>query len=661
MSIKRIGKGLLGITLLLTLSLVLAACAGADDETDTVAQTTDTTQTDTTAQAAAQPDEPDAPAAPEEAMEAEEVAAAAAEVLEEEAAAAEEQSEFLSTAQTYSAEIESSKQRVHYTDPSEAAPNRDSVLRVRSWDFNCFDQDSSGCTGIHTSFTHDSLTHWFADPAQPLVVGDPRPLSEIAESWEFPSSDTIRFHIRKGVKFHDVEPVNGRELVASDVKYSLERSLQPDLRYAADLGDIKEVIEVDDYTVDIVFNVPYAPFMTLISSSKFRMQAPEVEEEFGDIKTDIAQIGTGPYMNMSYEVGVKISLERNDEYWRGSNGLTGQNDPAAAKFYAIIIDDEAAAMAAYRSGLQDHGPAWRCWGWWSALDDHLVALSDRPDLVYHYHSTGGGMYANYHFGPKMEGIWLNKKMRWAVAMYNDISCAAWCAVTGGIQDTRYVAADNPWFLPNDQLTPDGQQFYVNFPGSTMDLEKAKQYLSEAKAELGLPANDDVKTTLTIRGGDQSIIDIAGRYVADLNKVGFDVQLINLDAADGTKIVKGEFTGLALHYNSGWQDADSLFYNRYFSESVQNFIGVNDPEMDALILKGRGEFDPQKRIEIYNELQKIQAEMQYDIAVPNWTNTNMFPEWVKNPGPQISANGLYETYRWMWADMSHPARQGYDWE
>ncbi len=659
MSTKRIGKALFGLTLLLTLSLVLAACAGADEE-DT-AQTTTTTQTDTSAQAAAQPEEPEAPAAPEEAMAAEEVAAADVEVAEETEEAAEEQAEFLSTAQTYSAEIDSRKQRVHYVDPATSPPNRDSVIRVRSWDYNCFDPDSSGCTGRSNSFTHDSLTHWFADTSQPLVVGDSRPLPELAESWEFPNADTIRFHIRKGVKFQDVEPVNGREMLASDVKYSIERSLQPDLRYAAELGDIREVNIVDDYTVDIVFGEPYAPFMTLISQNKFRMHAPEVEEEFGDFKTDIAQIGTGPYQDMVYEVGVKISLTRNDNYWRGPNGLTGQELPYARKVYAIIIDDEAAAMAAYRSGLQDHGPAWRCWGWWSALDDHLVALSDRPDLVYHYHSTGGGMYANYHYGPRLEGIWENKKMRWAVAMYNDISCAAWCAVTGGIQDTRYVAADNPWFLPTDQLTPDGQQFYVNYPDSTLDLEKAQQYLSEAKAELGLPADEDVKSTLTIKGTDQSIIDIAGRYVADLKKVGFDLQLIVLDSADYTKINKGEFTGLTMSYNSGWQDADSLFYNRYYSESIRNFIGVNDPEMDELILKGRVEFDPQKRIEIYYELQKIQAEMQYDIAVPNWTNTNMFPEWIKNPGPQISANGLYETYRWMWADMDHPARQGYDWE
>ena len=440
--------------------------------------------------------------------------------------------------QTYSADIDASKQRVHFTDPAVTPPDRDSIIRVRSWDYTCFDSHTLGCSGSLSSMLFNTLTQWYENPAEPLVVGDPRPLSELAESWSFPSSDTIQFTLRQGVKFHDVEPVNGREMVADDVVYSFQRGMLPDAPRAAELGDIASITAVDDYTVEFKFNEPFAPFMTLVSQVRWRVDPPEAEEEFGDLRDAQSQIGTGPWMSATYEPNIKISMVRNDEYWRGPNGQTGEVLPLAKKVYAIIIEDEAAAMAAYRSGLQDHGPAWRCWGWWSGLDDHLVALSDRPDLVYHYHSTGGGMYANYFYGPKLEGIWKNRNMRYAVAMFNDISCAAWCAVTGGIQDTRYVAVDNPWFLPNEELTPDGQQFYLNFPEPTMDLEKAQGFLMKAKEELGLPLDKPVKTTLTLRGGDQSIIDIGGRYIADLKKIGFDAELVLLDSADRLEARQG---------------------------------------------------------------------------------------------------------------------------
>jgi peptide/nickel transport system substrate-binding protein len=660
MSVKRYGMTLLGFAILVVLTFALAACGAAEEETTTAettaAETTETESMDD--ESMASEDEMDD--MDDESMASED------DMMDEsdDSMAESDLTEAMETdlgIQTYSAEIDASKQRVHFTDPAVTPPDRDSIIRVRSWDYTCFDSHTLGCSGSLSSMLFNTLTQWYENPAEPLVVGDPRPLSELAESWSFPSSDTIQFTLRKGVKFHDVEPVNGREMVADDVVYSFQRGMLPDAPRAAELGDIASVTAVDDYTVEFKFNEPFAPFMTLVSQVRWRVDPPEAEEEFGDLRDAQSQIGTGPWMSATYEPNIKISMVRNDDYWRGPNGQTGEVLPLAKKLYAIIIEDEAAAMAAYRSGLQDHGPAWRCWGWWSALDDHLVALSDRPDLVYHYHSTGGGMYANYFYGPKLEGIWKNRNMRYAVAMFNDISCAAWCAVTGGIQDTRYVAVDNPWFLPNEELTPDGQQFYLNFPEPTMDLEKAQGFLMTAKEELGLPLDEPVKITLTIRGSDQSIIDIGGRYIADLNKIGFNSELVVLDSADRLKLVKGDFEHLGLMYNSGWQDADSLFYNRYHSASVNNYMGVDDPVWDDLIMQGRAEFDPAKRIEIYYELQKLQAEEQYDFAVPNWTNTNMFPEWTHNPGPQISANGYVGTYQHMWIDMDHPSRQGYSWE
>ena len=45
----------------------------------------------------------------------------------------------------------------------------------------------------------------------------------LAESWEQPDPETIVFHLRQGVRWHDIPPVNGREFVADDVVYTLRR------------------------------------------------------------------------------------------------------------------------------------------------------------------------------------------------------------------------------------------------------------------------------------------------------------------------------------------------------------------------------------------------------------------------------------------------------
>lgn len=55
------------------------------------------------------------------------------------------------------------------------------------------------------------------DPALGLWRGN------LAESFELPDDSTQIWHIRKGVYFHNKLPVNGREMVANDVAFSIER------------------------------------------------------------------------------------------------------------------------------------------------------------------------------------------------------------------------------------------------------------------------------------------------------------------------------------------------------------------------------------------------------------------------------------------------------
>ncbi|HXJ82570.1 MAG TPA: ABC transporter substrate-binding protein, partial [Candidatus Methylomirabilis sp.] len=50
-------------------------------------------------------------------------------------------------------------------------------------------------------------------------------LPDLAESWEQKDDVTYSFRLRQGVKFHNVPPVNGRELTSEDVKYSIERQM----------------------------------------------------------------------------------------------------------------------------------------------------------------------------------------------------------------------------------------------------------------------------------------------------------------------------------------------------------------------------------------------------------------------------------------------------
>jgi ABC-type transport system substrate-binding protein len=45
----------------------------------------------------------------------------------------------------------------------------------------------------------------------------------LAESWEFPDSSTMVFHLRKGIHYQNIPPVNGREFTADDVVFHYQR------------------------------------------------------------------------------------------------------------------------------------------------------------------------------------------------------------------------------------------------------------------------------------------------------------------------------------------------------------------------------------------------------------------------------------------------------
>ena len=542
---------------------------------------------------------------------------------------------------------------------TDAPPNKDSILRLRGTDYPSWDSDKRDTPTAPQRLMDDTLVRFRAD--NPMEPWDLRPLPGLAESWEFVNDTTIRFSLRQGVLWADLPPVNGRELVADDVVYSFERRLRPGGRHGAVLGPLESITALDNYTVEFKFSTPFAPFMTVIGITPYAIEPPEAEEEFGGLDDWEAAIRTGPWEMEAYEVGTLTTQVRHDNYWRGPNGVTGEDLPYASKIFGVVIPEEASAVAAYRSGLLDAGPAWQIWGAWGALKDQMITFLDKPELVYNYHPAGGGAWTTYYYGAKLEGPFVNKKIRWGVGMYNDISFEAWAPCCGGAQPTRWAALDNPWFVSTEDLTPDGAQFYTNFPENTLDLEKAQQYVREGKMELGLDPDEPIKTTMTIAQPDTAILDIATRIVADLAKIGIEAEIVANDQNEFQSVVAGDFTGLVVQYVTPAKDPNTLFYNRYHSESELNQPGTNDPHLDDLIIQGQSTLDPAQREQVYREIQIYLAEMQYDWAVPNWTNENVFPEWVKNPGPFTTGRWIQDMYLTAWVDDSHASRSKWEWE
>lgn len=157
---------------------------------------------------------------------------------------------------------------------------------------------------------YEGLVRWNADlKLEPAL----------AESWE-PLSDTDwRFHLRKGVKFH-----NGNDFTADDVIFSYHRAGDAGSPFAGLLEPIAEVVKVDDYTVDFKLKRKYA--LLLNDFAGWYIMDQEFQESIGavtplDLSSNAGGAmqtqanGTGPFMLVERQPDVKTVLAVNPNWW----------------------------------------------------------------------------------------------------------------------------------------------------------------------------------------------------------------------------------------------------------------------------------------------------------------------------------------------------------
>ena len=179
---------------------------------------------------------------------------------------------------------------------------------------------------------------------------------DLAERWEVSDDGlTYTFFIRSNAKFHD-----GKSVTAEDVKFSLERALDPktyspqvetyldDIVGAAEkLNGIAQEISglrvIDDHTIEITIDAPKAYFLAKLTyPTAFVVDRENIERE-GDNWTRKPN-GTGPFKLASYKIGQEIILERNPNFYRG---------PALLDRVELILSG-GSAMAMYENLMKLH-------------------------------------------------------------------------------------------------------------------------------------------------------------------------------------------------------------------------------------------------------------------------------------------------------------------
>jgi peptide/nickel transport system substrate-binding protein len=205
---------------------------------------------------------------------------------------------------------------------------------------------NEGLTNTVSMMAYDTLLQW--DKQMRLVPG-------LALSWENPDAKTWIFRLRKGVKFHD-----GTPFTADDVVFSFERAKQQATGsfriYANDAGTARRI---DDYTVE--FTTPVPNPVQLDTMANIYIMSRQWCEKNNTLKPqDIAAkeetfsalnaMGTGPYILVSREPGVKTVHRRNPDWWGIKEGRFEGN---ADTVDYLPIASASTRTAALKSGELD--------------------------------------------------------------------------------------------------------------------------------------------------------------------------------------------------------------------------------------------------------------------------------------------------------------------
>lgn len=411
---------------------------------------------------------------------------------------------------------------------------------------------------------------------QPLVGYKPGTwdlVNVLAESLE-QSEDglTIDFKLKEGIQFHG----GYGELTAEDVKFSYERIADPatESYYSIDWETLDHVEVTGKYTGQIILKEPFAPLwnstLPLVSSWVLSKKA---FEEMGGEEFALHPIGTGPYEFTEWVPNQYVKLTRFQDYWGEA--------PEWDELQFIPIVEDSAAEIALETGEIDFGSVS------SAAVERFAA--DPNFTVYNVPSLDFQWLAMNVQHPNLKDVNVRKAIMNAV----DVESIIDAAFNGEWQRACALIA------PGQVGAWDDAPCY-----SPPDLDKAREYMQAA----GLETLD---LTLTIDDAEASRT-VAEVIQANLAEIGINVEISVEDSSGFWEGGMGEAgrTNRQLTFVGYGTTPDPSWSTVWFTcDQVPewNWMYWCNERYDELHSAAIRELDPDKRTEMYIEMQKLMDE------------------------------------------------------
>ena len=486
------------------------------------------------------------------------------------------------------------------------------------------DASSSGVLGY--LFEGLTETSWLTDQVE----------SMLAESWEHSEDGmTWTFHLREDVRWQDGEP-----FTAHDVDFTFNRiiynhdipaSSRPAFHFRflnEETGKWEEapmtVRALDDYTVECVLPLPFAPFLRSMGTAIYPKHILEKHVDDGsfnstwDIGTDPSEVmGTGPFTIESYIPGERVVMRRNPDYWLEDG--EGNSLPYLDRVVHVIVPELEDELAKFLAGEADaHG----------VLGEELPKLEPLQEegnfTIYKRGPAFGTTFLGFNMNPgenpdtgepylpaeKLE--WFrNKEFRQAVAHVIDKQRI--------IDEAQHGVGYPQWA----SISPAAGDFHnPNVRRYEYDLSKANEILDgigwvdtdgDGTREDG--DGNEIEFSLATNTGNSVRAKVGAIVQEGMAEIGLKVEYKLIEFGDLVSQLTAtyDWEAIVIGFTGGTDPYSGITF--WHSGEGLHLWYPNQPapateweaEIDEIYVMGSQELDRDRRVEYYHRAQEIAAE------------------------------------------------------
>jgi peptide/nickel transport system substrate-binding protein len=486
--------------------------------------------------------------------------------------------------------------------------------------------DASSSSYLSYLFEGLTETSWLTNAVEPAL----------AESWEHSEDGlTWTFHLRQDVTWHDGEP-----FTAQDVDFTFNRIIYNDdistsnrasfiFRYIdEETGEWTEgrmtVRALDDYTVEFVLPVSFAPFLRSMGQAIYPKHILEQHvsdgtfESVWGIETDPRDIiGTGPFTIARYDTEERLVLERYANYWL--KDAAGNSLPYLDSIVYHIVEDFETELEMFKDGVSDaHG----------ILGEEYEQLrpfeADGNFTIYRRGPGFGTSFVTFNMNPGAnaetgEPYVAPEKLAWFQNVQFRRAVSHSVDKLALVEDFQHGLGYTQWA----PISPAAGDFHNDdVPRYEYDVARANEILDE----LGwVDTNGDgiredkdgntIEFTLATNG-DNSVRAAISQHIADgLLEIGVKANYESIEFGELVTQLTSSFEWEAIVIGlTGSTDPYSGIVIWHSSESLHLWY-PNQPEpateweaaIDELYIQASQELDHDKRVELYHQAQAIIAE------------------------------------------------------